>query len=146
MQLHVRLVEVLGLEVIERVLAAGDDLARQRGAHAVSGLEHGGLDLATRQPRARSAPWGRASTAPAIAASSSARSSTREIPIDDPARAGFTNTGNPSASISRARERGDVAGDAAPPRRSPASPAASKAARMYSLSMPIADASTPAPT
>ena len=91
---------------------------------------------------------GSCSCAAAIAAGRSARSSTLEMPRLDPARAGLTNTGRPraatvcvhaSGSRSNAPGRITVYGETGSP--SPAS-----TSFMKCLSMPTADARTPAPT
>src|SRR5579871_2681331 len=78
--------------------------------------------------------------ASSIAASSPSAESTREVPIDDPPLAGLTNTGQPrsatssSPRLSRTTTYGPIG-----------SPRAANRSFMYSLSMPAALASTPAP-
>ena len=74
----------------------------------------------------------------------------------EPPRAGLTNTGQPSSAISSstrlrsaapAARRGAASPGRGPPRTArPAGPRAAKISFMYSLSMPAALASTPAPT
>ena len=76
----------------------------------------------------------------------------RDVPIDDPPRAGLTNTGQPSSPISSSTRLRSAVDAAEPQSRSRTttygpmgSPRAANSSFMYSLSMPAALASTPAP-
>src|ERR1700744_1532970 len=87
-----------------------------------------------------------------MAASSESGPATRDVPIDDPPLAGLTNAGQPSsATSSSTRLRSSEEGEA-PQSLSRTttygpmgSPRAAISSFMYSLSMPAALASTPAP-
>src|SRR6185437_13829334 len=91
--------------------------------------------------------------ASSIAASSPSAESTRDVPIDDPPRAGLTNTGQPSRSATSSNTRLRSSDDGAAPQSLSrtttygpmGSPRAANRSFMYSLSMPAAEASTPAP-
>ena len=77
------------------------------------------------------------------AAGNSSQESTLEMPIDDPPRAGLTNTGNPRRPRSESASSSPSASTACSPTGMP--PATARFL-VRSLSMPAADASTPGPT
>src|SRR6201986_4404535 len=86
-----------------------------------------------------------------MAASSESGPATRDVPIDDPPLAGLTNTGQPSSATSSSPRlrSGEEAGTHDRSRTTTygpmGSPRAANKSFMYSLSMPAALASTPAP-
>ena len=81
--------------------------------------------------------------ASSMAAGNSCQLSTLEMPIEEPPRAGLTNTGRPSSSRSSSVS-------SARPCRTTSGPVGMLASRaiflVNSLSMPAAEASTPLPT
>ena len=100
-----RVVEVLGGEVVERVLATAHpghpDLADRAGLHcAVGEFEHAALQFAAEARRPRRSPSDRAGGRARWPTGSSSHDVTRLTPIDEPPRAGLTNTGRPSRSRS----------------------------------------------
>ena len=128
-------VEVLGLEVVPLPAAgaAGSRPARSRPAARRRAPPAPRSSISRPGTAASTSTLSSTARAVAIAAGSSAQSSTRLIPIDEPPRAGLTNTGSPSRSRSAARR-------ASPPARTTAygptgSPSAASSFLVNSLSI-----------
>ena len=94
-ELGVLLGEVLGVEVVELVVAADPDLGRDAASRAVPSSAASTPHSTSRAPSAATSTstLGSWRCASSIAASSSEASCTLEMPMLEPPRAGFTNNG-----------------------------------------------------
>ena len=153
--LHPRLLgQVLGLEVVPGARAGRPRSCRAPTPRAPRRRAPRARRTPPRRRRSppRRAPSCRTAVASSMAASSESGPATRDVPIDDPPLAGLTNTGQPSSATSSSTRLRSARGRDGPQSlsrtttyRPMGSPRAANSSFMYSLSMPAALASTPAP-